>query len=79
MGLKIVSEHGVDIPVCDLKEGRLAVVTNCYGNNVYEGTIVQRFQDKLIGINCVTYWNYIIDSDDFRVRVLPPGTVLEIT
>ena len=69
------------IAVYHLADGQIAIITE-WDNNVYVGRIIQRYEDILItlgkpnGAAFTTALNIL--SEKLRVRVLEPGTLLEI-
>ena len=68
------------IPVSELKDGQIGVITE-WTNNYYIKTIIQKNQFVLIviGGKCGDGWGKIPTSEDCRVRILEDGTELIIT
>lgn len=68
------------IPVKQMADGQIGVIVSC-PHNEYLGRVVQRYSGSLvcIGRECGHSWSSVSGNDDFRVRILPPGTLLEIT
>lgn len=83
MSVKILNHESHDMPVVDLPQRTLAVITQWDGTS-YEGKVVIRHENSLIevGGKAGSYWNDIIphyrDRQDLRVRLLPVGTKFEI-
>lgn len=87
MKLEIVEEGIKDIPVKKLQIDQIAVITK-WGNNdkhPYNGKILtvvnhDNHEEILLSVgesNC--YWSgFRTLTEDYRVRVLSPGTVLKI-
>lgn len=71
-----------DIPVRELKDGQIGVITGCPSSGRdFAGDIIQRHEQYLISIGRSSEysWNHIPTSDDFRVRILGEGETLVIT
>lgn len=81
--MKIIEEPKSDgIPVDELQEGQVAVITAWSCTN-YIGRIVQRYQKDLIELGAGGGWGSLFEGGCnskklCRVRVLPPGTKLEL-
>ena len=69
------------IPVSELKDGQIAVITEWSNGEDYIGLIIQKFMCSLItiGKNHSGGWDKTPTSKDCRVRVLEEGTELIIT
>ena len=70
------------IPVYHLADGQIAIITEWDKDNVYVGRIIQRYEDILITLgkpNGAAFTTALkILNEKLRVRVLEPGTLLEI-
>jgi len=69
------------IPVRELKDGQIAVITHFGKNNdEYLGNIVQRYGDNLIqiGVERCESWEPLFEYNKCRVRVLADGETLTI-
>jgi len=70
------------ILVYHMQDGQIAVITR-WKDSSYIGTIVQRFDNKLIalGQGCGIAWSTILKEADanFRVRILEAGETLVIS
>lgn len=79
MGAKLVNatQDGT-IPVCEMQQGQIGVITNSEGVGAYVGVIVVR---AFHSIQCVGISTHFCDrrNEDFRVRILQPGEQIEIT
>lgn len=76
--LRITSESMSDIPVSEMMDGQLATITTpaevC-------GMVVQRFGNAIVPLGCsinFAWENVNAGRLTFRVRILPPGTKLEV-
>lgn len=72
----------VSIPVFKMRDGEISVITD-WNPPHHVGEIVQRYQNSLItlGKHSVESWSDITVFDcleEYRVRILPPGTLLKI-
>jgi hypothetical protein len=86
--MKLITDITTDIPVGEMKDGDIAVITQWKDENYYyTGQVVQRYMDYLIRVGKPSNqgWGGIFKKDhDFltnkscMVRILPSGTVLEI-
>ena len=84
--MKVIKSISNDIPISELMDGRLAIITRWEISPGCEGRIVQRYGNALvsIGMNCGNAWNIWFQSnpgrhdDVCRVKVLEPGTQLEV-
>lgn len=78
--MKIIEEKPGDIPASELKDGQIAVITEWDSLIAYSGRIIQRHGDTLVslGMPSANRWSVIPHGDSYRVRVLAPGTKLEI-
>jgi hypothetical protein len=84
--MRILKETLQEIPIKDLKDGEIAVVTQ-WPVPHYIGLIVQRYGDYLITLGSAhssSWAKFFIKDfstgqfDDCKVRVLPKGTQIEI-
>lgn len=80
--MKIVNEQQRGIPTCEMKDGDIGIIIQ-WGENIKSesiGVIVQRYEDELIAIGKDRGESYSIipNGKEFRVRILPKGTLLEI-
>ena len=66
------------IPVSELKDGQIGVITQ-WSESRYLDIIVQRSNDFLFAVGGVENWGGIPESTDCRVRILREGTELIIT
>lgn len=66
------------IPVRNLKDGQVAVITYWGVHESYVGRIVQRNENRLVsvGMGGGHTWQSILSHDSLRVQVLPEGTEL---
>lgn len=87
MPVTLAIESDGTIPVKDLKDGQLAVIT-AWGNgksSPYTGRIIQRFKDVLItiGMGSDEAWENLLTNHksclDCRVRVLKVGDGIMVT
>lgn len=71
--MKLEKEITNDIPVSELPDGQIAVITKWLKE--YEGLIVIRWKDFVFEINNPRiFWNNILNTDDTcRVRILEEG------
>lgn len=81
--MKIVSQKDLDIPADDMKDGQIAVITEWKCSPEYIGRIVQRYGFILITLGKdagQAFPSFFKDCRDeaYRVRILGPGTVIEI-
>ena len=67
------------IPVSELKDGQIGVITEWSNDNDYLKIIIQRSGDYLIVIGSPEDWIKITTNTYCRARVLPEGTELIIT
>jgi len=70
------------IPVYDMRDGEIGVITVWNNDNIYIGRVVQRFQTTLItlGANGGNSFPSVFNSksETLRVRILPAGTKLVV-
>ena len=89
MPVKLHSDTPVtDIPIWDMNDGDLAIITKWNGNDKYVNVIVQRYGNILlpVGKHSDRSWTSILgnkemkarDGQDFRVRLLNPGELIEV-
>jgi hypothetical protein len=84
--MKIIEEPKQNgIPISEMNDGDIAVITDWDGRSYHIGTIVQRYGDDLITVSMPlgNGWGCFfkhLKSGGFpaRVRILPRGTKLEI-
>lgn len=86
--MKVKLHNNNDVTIPEMKDGEIGVITQWYGTARYDGQIVQMYRgsklcnkDILIVIggtagDCWTLFDGV--GADCRVRILPPGTLLEI-
>jgi hypothetical protein len=83
--MKILEETTPSIPLLDMQDGQIAVITD-WTSSQYVDQIVQRWNNHLIrlGAPAGSSWpdifrrRYEEVSPRNRVRILPPGTKLEV-
>lgn len=87
--MKVLNLPPLDIPLSDLADGEIAVITK-WGNTDekhHVGDIVQRYGPHLVRLQHPhgNGWSdvcrpdgMLMQSKDYRVRVLPKGTKLEL-
>lgn len=80
MTCKVISRLPSDIPICDIKLGEIGVITDWGGSARYNGKIVQRHRDGIIcfGDYAGCIWSDIFDNENYRVRLLRPGDMIEV-
>lgn len=83
--MKIIEEKPTDQPVMQLKDGQIAIITQWNGSQSYIGRIVQRYDLSLVVLGApyneswIRFFSGSISGvENLRVRVLPPGTKLEL-
>jgi len=78
--MKILNETTNDIYVGELKDGQIGIITEWGRHTQYIGRIIQRYKDSLVvlGEQSENGWYSIPIDNDYRVRILPKGTKLEI-
>lgn len=74
----IKSDITNDIPVRELPNGELAVITKWGICPNMIGTVVQKNVKTLEIVGKDDGWTPPPTSEDYRVRVLPKGTILEV-
>lgn len=76
---KLIEEKPIDIPVKDMEVGSMGVITS-WGSLQYKGRILQRIPGGvfIVGINETGFWTSPPTSDDCRVRILEPGTKIQL-
>jgi hypothetical protein len=76
-----LKEQDNTIPVYDLKDGQIAIIIS-WDNPRHEGQIIQRYKDILITLGECSGGAFTTALNNrnlrLRVRVLEPGTLLEI-
>lgn len=79
--MKIHKEESQDIiPARDMKAGEVAEIVSWGSVRYYDGVLVIRLVDHLYKIDGSDLWsNPQKLSEDCKVRLLPNGTLLEIT
>lgn len=77
--MKLQSEI-TDIPVREMKDGEIGIITQWVELIQHIGNIVQRHGDKLIRLQKGTLdsWDAISTKDECRVRILQKGETLII-
>lgn len=79
--MKIKEEKPNTIQAYDLEDGQIAIITEWDGGD-YIDRIIQRYKDILIvlGRNQGSAFTTALEkpNENLRVRVLKPGTILEI-
>lgn len=84
---KIISDPQNSIPVGQMKDGEIGLVIKWQndGNVTLNQTLVQRFEHKIILLNCPSGRHYplLLTTDEATngecmVRILAPGTVIEL-
>jgi hypothetical protein len=87
--MKIITKADKSIPLREMKDGDIAKIVQwgsikSFSNDVlYYGEVVQRYRDDLlcVGKSSQHGWGKIFPDafgDNYRVEILPKGTVLEI-
>lgn len=76
--MKILNRTTTDIPVRDMRDGQIGMITEWGGAPHHVGKIVQKTSYGLISIGDIHNWSQIPDTVNNRVQILPPGTQLEI-
>lgn len=78
--VELQSNKTNDIPVKDLKDGQIAVITR-WNFSGYEGFVIQRWENRLVSIGCRSgnSWDHVPSNEDLRVRILEDGEILVIT
>lgn len=83
--MKILNEKANDVPISVMKDGNIAVITYFPGQPEATGRIVQRYENRLISLGLVAgkSWTTLFAIgvpmlEDYRVRILPLGTQLEL-
>ncbi len=86
--MKLISETTTTIPVGQMQDGEIAIVTKWSNCDGYIGDIVQRYADYLlvVGKPSGKGWGRMfndpskafMDNGECMVRILPKGTVIEI-
>lgn len=79
--MKINKEESQNIiPVRDMKVGEVAEIVSWGGALNFNGVLVIRSIDHLTKLDGSDFWSELLNlSEDFKVRLLPNGTLLEIT
>lgn len=81
-GAKLKTEKTTDIPVYNLKDGQLAVITSWAICPSKRGEVVQRYRNTLITVGKDSGRAYptVLENldEDYRVRVLEPGELIEV-
>lgn len=77
--MKLQNEVQLDIPVSEMEDGQIGVITSWLHEN-YVGRIIQRHHDRLVALQRTYLESFaaITDSDKCRVRILQKGEVLII-
>jgi hypothetical protein len=84
--MKILKEPIQEIPVKDLKDGEIAIITE-WSASEYVGRIVQRYGEHLVALGSSrgSSWPEFFNEDfsirpldNLKVRVLPKGTQIEL-
>lgn len=80
--MKIISETPKSIPLSEMEDGQIAIITEFIG---YEGCIVQRYGIALIALGKPSGqgWSNIFTASEtslnsVRVRILEVGTKIEV-
>lgn len=79
--MKLQNQVQLDIPVSEMKDGEIGVITGWYaGTEKYIGIIVQRYNEKLVALQkpYIESWISISESENCRVRILQKGETLII-
>lgn len=75
-----IHKEDIDIPASQMQDGDIGVITS-WAVTPYIGTVVQKFGRYLISLGKPSgeSWDSNWDQPKHnRVRILPPGTLLEI-
>ena len=86
--MKIITKTDKSIPLRDMKDGDIAKIVQ-WGRGIWDrrccGEVVQRYKDFLVCVGKPSGqgWGKVFPpdafgEDDYRVEILPKGTVLEI-
>lgn len=79
--MKIYQEKKDDsIPVREMEDGQIGVIAEWSTQPMYVGVIIQRYNNYLVALGkpYVCSWYEITDNHGCRVRILQPGTLLEV-
>lgn len=79
--MKIIEEPKNDISIREMVDGQIGIITEFPGNPKHVNEIVQRYGVALIvlGQNLGNSWpTAFVSLPEARVRILPPGTKIEI-
>lgn len=80
--MKLVNNNNDSIPVFDMKDGQIGIVTEWGNNNDIVGRIIQRYNDILISLGKLSgsSFPYALKTydDTLRVRILQKGEQIEI-
>jgi hypothetical protein len=80
--MKLVDSQYNDVAIAAMQDGDIAIITK-WSDSQYVGRIVQRYDMHLVTLGqpsgqSWTNFRSLAASDQVRVRILPPGTKLEI-
>lgn len=81
--MKIIEESKSEIPVLDMQDGHIGIIT-AWKWSTHVGDVVQRWGEHLIclGKGYTSSWPHFFNETSVgfgnRVRILPPGSKLEI-
>lgn len=81
-GVKLHKSEDNSIPVYDMEDGQIGIITKIKDMSEYNGKIVQRCGKYLIVIGAPwgDVWDSILKNrqEECRVKILEPGTLIEI-
>lgn len=66
------------IPVGDMNFGEIGLTVKWFGSVEYLGMIVTRNEKGLHQVGGKSFWSCPPNGPEFRVRILPPGTLLRV-
>jgi hypothetical protein len=83
--MKVINAKNMEMPVYDMKDGQIAIITRWGNTTSYVGRIVQRYHEHLVtlGKESGSSWeNYFMckngSNASYMVKILERGTQLEI-
>jgi hypothetical protein len=82
MGLKLhEAKSDGTIPVREMEPGQVGIITEFGVSKQYVGNVVQKQKGSTYLRNLTSgdgWTNVMSNNDSYRVRILPPGTLLEV-
>jgi len=85
--MKIINDKNAGVPVGQMKDGDVAIITKWSGTYSYTGVIVQRYGDYLVSLGKPSGdgWgaffqstSSMLNNGQCMVQILPVGTQIEI-